>query len=99
MIDKPKTVLELFEGHPERWTQFADARNERNKCVAASSDQACKWCLVGALLLVYLDEGQKYGEMRRKVLVAADASCVTDWNDAHERTFSEVVELCRKAQI
>jgi hypothetical protein len=42
---KPSEVIST----PEKWTTLAFARDEGNRAVSACSEQACKWCLSGAV--------------------------------------------------
>lgn len=50
---KPQTVLELFENHPERWTQGVAARDANNGGCETFDGCAVCWCLSAAIELVY----------------------------------------------
>jgi hypothetical protein len=53
-----RTVVELFTGHPERWTKGALSRTPTGKSVGVSRAlevrfDTASWCLYGALCKVY----------------------------------------------
>lgn len=52
-MDKPKSVFELFNDHPERWIKGANARNKYRERVSPSASDAVCWCLYGAILFVH----------------------------------------------
>ncbi len=92
---KPASVLELYEGHPERWTQGGSAFNASGDLVATCSPHAVCWCIVGACALVYGTEFM--GKVR---IVTEAAGMFTDhWNDHPNRTFDEVLDLVRRAGV
>jgi hypothetical protein len=52
-----KSVLELYDGHPERWTQDAYGMVTKDGKNTDRREQACKVCLGVALGLVYYEPG------------------------------------------
>src|SRR5687767_14058754 len=107
---KPATVLELFEGHPERWTQCGNmyATMEDKPIpleeVLANPDKPCKCCLFGAYYLVYGElftqtNSFKIWQKVKAHFNTTSSQVVFDWNDAPDRTFEEVLELVRKLGI
>lgn len=97
---KAATVLELFEGHPERWIKHRSAVNASNQTVAMASPEACKWCLVGAFYKVYADclTIVQALERCRKVLPSEFGS-ICELNDASASTFEQVLDVVRKASV
>jgi hypothetical protein len=53
---RPQSVFELFDGHPERWTQEAYGMERANGMWTDKREEACKVCLGVALGLVYPKE-------------------------------------------
>jgi hypothetical protein len=95
---KFKTVLELYEGHPERWTQGVMARDSGGDRTCVLSEFATQWCLVGALRLVYGLTSKKYDPAWQKLKrVIGEDSYTAMFNDEH--TFEEVLEVVRKAGV
>ncbi len=90
---KPKTILELFEGHPERWTTKAGAKDINGKGVDADSDKAACWCIQGAYIRVHGFTQYMHDNSINYV------SGLHTWNDAPERTFEEVLEKVRELGI
>lgn len=89
-----KTVLELYEGHPERWTTGEIATDTKGNSTGASDRNAVCWCLFGATFLVYGSEGS---EKRSKLRELTPQRDIIQFNDTH--TFDEVLDLVRKAGI
>lgn len=83
---KPKTVVELFEGHPERWI----------KSRWYNDDYTC-FCLVGALDFIYPDTESK--SVYDRIVKTLPTTSISSWNDAPERTFEEVLEKCKELGI
>jgi hypothetical protein len=98
MIPKPKTVLELFEGHPERWTKGAFAKNANGDCRMTCDPEAVCFCLLGGLTLVY---GYNLGtaEKAEQLQIPKGYTGVDDFNDAPGTTFEMVLEVVRKAGV
>lgn len=96
-MNKPATVLELFEGHPERWTQGTFAR-DRNGCdIDPESTGAATWCLSGAMKLVYEYETREFDDAYSRASKLIDGNRCCAFNDEH--TFKEVLEIVRQAGI
>lgn len=93
IIPKPKSVVELFEGHPERWHKGAsNARHNSNGTIDTFVDDenADCWCIVGGINMLM-------GEPR-----AVDMNIklsLVEFNDAEERTFDEVLAKCKELGI
>jgi hypothetical protein len=96
MTTKPKTVLELFEGHPERWVKGSEARSEYGHMCRPTHKAAVCWCLVGALSFVYRNEVEHWQAMRR---VFQFVKSIRTWNDDSNRTFDELLDLVRRAGV
>lgn len=92
---KAKTMLELFEGHPERWRQ-----GDFGNFLTADSNQFCG-CIVGARLHVY---GPMQMTTTRASIIQDEIDAFLErkaelWNDSPGRTHADVVELCRNLNI
>lgn len=85
-----KTVLELFEGHPERWTRHAYAMTETGNITNPKSPNAISWCLMGACTLIGVSFTPLYDLL---------PDGITNFNDNPNTTFDEVLDLVRKAGI
>lgn len=77
--------------HPERWTQGTPARDKEGDSTRARSPAAVSWCL--------------FGHIRRRLYPARCAvgtssllfgRLASSWNDAPERTVTDVIALCEK---
>ena len=79
-----------------KWTQGTNARDSEGKGVAASSEEACSWCLIGAIFRCYGIEGSFRVEERVRLSLG---SAITKWNDVSWRTFAEVKDLAGHLDI
>lgn len=68
-MSEPKTIVELFDGKPERWTQGPPARDENGLATDLRSMKAVRWCLWGAYLRVY-EDGFTYKEAAERIKAA-----------------------------
>ncbi len=97
---KPTTVVELFEGHPERWM-----KNQMNNG-SIYNPPTC-FCLLGAINFVYnrADNYELNRSVRQKLRDIFDwnphseYSSYISWQDAPERTFEEVLAKCKELGI
>lgn len=97
---KPKTVLELFEGHPERWIKRGGALDETGDSCWGKFDRAVKFCLYGACKYIY-DPTYKLEQRPKEItrLYNSINDSVVEWNDAPERTFEEVLAKVKELGI
>lgn len=96
---KPKTVVELFEGHPERWYKSQEEMGGAWK--NAMMTTPC--CIFGACQIVY---GDFKTELCTNILDKLQNSLglnsrseLFKWNDAPETTFEEVLAKCKELNI
>ncbi len=80
---------------PGAWTQHTRARNSKGKMVRTFDEDACSWCLVGALEKCY---ESKYHIPRNRVHQELQ-TWPTSWNDEPERTQEEVVALLKELDL
>lgn len=101
MTTKPKTVVELFEGHPERWTQGTFSRDAAGNVTRVSSPHTMCWCLSGAIWFIY--DGPEFSKaVMRVAMVLDNHGCdlgIAAWQDRPEHTFEEVFAVAKQAQI
>lgn len=84
---KPRTVLELYEGYPERWCQGISRSAGGARC-----------CLMGALNFVYgYPRGEWYDSLSQAMVEFGHIMTVSRFNDTH--TFDEVLALVRRAGV
>ena len=103
---KAKTVYDLFNGHPERWTKKAMARTDKGGECAYNSPKACRWCVLGAIYYIYptsptgnlssLDKGFKMADKLRCVLPILQ---ITEWADSKSLTFDQMLNKIKEAGI
>src|SRR4051812_18070843 len=75
---------------PERWTQGALARSQAGAEVFGYDPAAVCWCVRGALEAVP-GSLEDYAEAVRRYERAVGARCLEDWNDAPERTHTDIL--------
>lgn len=78
-----------------RWCKGTSARDCDDKPCHSQDSGAVRWCLLGAIRKVY---GPYYPTIRYKIQNHLHEAA-SHWNDAPERTFSEVRELIEKLDI
>lgn len=103
MITNPdcpfKSVQELFALRA-RWTQFTFSRSASREPCGINDGIAQCWCLTGAIIYVYgyISFGEAMVRVREALNLTAGQG-VAGWNDKPTRTFEDVVEIVKKAQI
>jgi hypothetical protein len=80
------------------WTKNAYARNAAGTIVESSSKNAVAWCLAGAVFAAYATKADRDAAFTKLALVMPDPGYI-HWNDAPERTQTEVVALAERAGI
>lgn len=80
-----------------KWTQGYYARDKDNHLVSVDSPNACKFCLIGAMLKAYPEAAEK--DAVETTTFRKLGSGVANWNDAPERTFAEVRALIEELDI
>ena len=79
-----------------KWTQGALARTASGESIRPRHVDASSWCLYGALLWCYGINTYHDTVLPRVCSIVGDVSI---WNDAPERTYEDVVALCRELDI
>lgn len=79
---------------PSNWTTNAYARNKDNQQVQSTSPEACKWCLLGAIIKCYSIHNLQIVVAKVKQQNINDLS---DFNDTC--THEELIDVLKKAQI
>ncbi len=91
-------VKELLDA-PEKWTQQKFAKTASGEPTMPLDPAAVCWCLRGAIHLCYRNTDQLI-EVLEKVNSRISRGLTTyQWNDAPERTFSEVKALVEELDI
>jgi hypothetical protein len=91
-----QTILRLQQG----WTKGACARDAAGTVVDASSEEACSWCVSGAMDLIGKGFTPSARNRARKAVWFAigkksKVGAVADFNDTH--SLEEVIETLKKA--
>ena len=100
MTEKQREVLKRVRRRLEggAWTQRAYARDADGHKAPLGGEWACRWCLTGA---VYCEIGPEMGGIslvsKLGGLLRREGQSVIDWNDAPERTLSDVLALLDRA--
>lgn len=98
---KPKTVLELLEGHPERLVKNPHkiAETESGYEIDPELPNAVRWCLMGAMQFVYGDQwGQAYTKFHQQLEVDPIYGC-TGFLDRNRDNFPAIIAAVRAAGI
>lgn len=93
----PKTVLALYENHPERWLQGTNARNKWFEKCRPNDPAACRWCLYGAILLIYRQNSVALHKVKMVLLDHGMSDNITGYNDS--ANFEEILNLVKEAGI
>jgi hypothetical protein len=88
-LPKTKTLLEFFEGHPERWTQRTIARDAHGN-TTLNRESACAFCLIGAAIHIGIDTSLVFNQCIKRLGTKGSM-----FNDSCE-TFDEFMDGLRK---
>ncbi len=92
-------VKELL-ADPARWTRGMFARRADNEPVASQSDEACKWCLLGAIRRCYV-EGEEYArahtQLKTAVIKFSGQSRIGVFNDT--TTHENLMKVLEDADV
>ena len=95
MIPRISSVVELFQGHPERWTQTATARRADGTETEADDPQAVSFCIVGGCQRVY-----GIGKAAAAILKIRDfcgTATVAEYNNTH--SFEDIFAVVKEAAV
>ncbi len=79
----------------DNWVKGSNARDKNNNSVHPTSDEACKWCLFGAIIRCYIATSEILERIGDKI----EENSVTIWNDDPQRTFEDVEALIKELDI
>jgi|688.fasta_scaffold598302_3 hypothetical protein len=79
------------------WCQQEFARDKQSDIVDYRSEEACQFCILGAINRVYLDT--KHHSILDNHLLQKGIHDVVEWNDNPMRTKEEVIELLKELDI
>lgn len=82
-----KTLLEFFEGHPERFTTKNAAEDKHGNEVSHLSSDAIRWCVIGAAALLGISYRKLYTQI----------PTIVTWTQTH--SFNELIELLRRVGV
>ena len=93
-------VKELLSDE-SKWTQGVSARTESGIPTSYHGQETAKWCLLGALAKCYGVNTDDWDSIRARIRIrlSPDGLFPVDWNDAPNRTFSEVKALVEELDI
>ena len=78
-----------------KWTKGAYAVDKYGYHCDVKSEQAIRWCLVGAMMRI---SPHRHGELRGIISYCLGGDSVMDWNDSPKRTFADVKALIARAK-
>lgn len=87
-------AAEFLDQH--EWCQGTYARDAEGNPRVAHSREAVRFCLIGALLRVYV--GDSFFQVRAQITEALQQH-PPNWNDAPERTKADVVNLLKELNL
>jgi hypothetical protein len=104
-INECKTVYELLED-PDRWGKKYFAVDDHGICKMVGSNEACKFCLDGALRRIY-PTGKDYFTNFLKIQKVLNnntdlsyfSTSLIGFNDDPKTTHQDVLEVARKANV
>lgn len=82
----------------EKWTKGALARDSREHDVDIHDEKAVSWCIVGAFHKCYDNDDNAY-EAPWPALMQELGLEIVMWNNAPERTWQDVYDLCKKLDL
>lgn len=91
---KPKSVLELFDGHPERWTKYVYNKDANGSPYVSDNNAVC-WCLSGAMIYIY-GNNKRWELMEKHETNGFNFVC---FNDNSKTTFEDVLNKVRELNI
>lgn len=84
---------------PETWIKNVFAQTESGLQTIPEDGAACRFCALGWLVRVYGTDCEIEKDRLRAVIPGTHPSKITIWNDYSGRTFEEVKEAFRKADL
>lgn len=86
------SVLELFEGHPERLTNNWFAKKHDGSFCKSTDPEAVQWCVIGACTKIGVSDLSLYNDQ-----LIRDSDGIVNFIATH--TFDEVLDLLRRAGV
>lgn len=80
------------------WTQGVLARDELGHKVWPTNPDANCWCLLGSMAKCY-PQGFTLDDPHDKIRARINSTNIANWNDAPERTKSEVVAVLKELDL
>lgn len=90
---RPKTLVELFEGHPERWNK-GYAYRQNGEC--SFREEATSCCLSGGINIVYF--GEKHTEAWKNLQKEIGFDIIS-FNDSPETSFEDMMAVIKRANV
>ena len=93
-------VYELLSD-ASKWTQGTFARDKDGNDADWSSPSATCWCLKGEVNNCYRDSSEYaiHDKIRTDIGGSAWSISIPEWNDDPNRTYEDVVAVCKKLDI
>lgn len=94
------TLVEFFD-NPSKWTQKDLAKNAKGVGTHSHSSDAVCFCLYGAVNVVYAsnERARVLMALMDTLMAITGDDRLAAWNDDPERTFEDIVDLCKKAGV
>jgi hypothetical protein len=84
---------------PEKWTKGAFARDSKGDPVDPVSPEAVCWCIEGALQKCYPNYDDRWEAVYYRLLEVRKYGGIIFWQDNPERTYEEVIEVLKLADV
>jgi hypothetical protein len=86
---------------PEKWTKGAFARDSKGDSIDPRSSEAVCWCIEGALYKCYTDydDWRVARRLIKEIKKANKLGYLVSWQDDPERTYDEVIEILKLADV
>lgn len=91
-----KALLDFYEYNPSRWTKKFMARDKLGFPAGAESEDACQWCLLGAVKKLRHDDIITYSELDEWILRFAENHGNVSVNNDNAKSFDEIVEILER---
>jgi hypothetical protein len=89
-------VKELLS-RPENWIKHQFAVNKEGNCTDPENDNACAWCLLGAIDKCY--EKHESPRIRDRVRFRINGGAISSWNDSPLTRYENVIKLVEELDI
>ena len=95
LLDNLQKIREMLSDE-SRWNKEYYALGSDGKPVNIMNEDACSWCLAGAIHIV-CPVSEQYGEVISHLKQFIDGKVISSFNDSPDTTYSDIVGLLNKS--